>query len=479
MEIEFDNDIWNITKIGEIPVDSENKYLLKVSNTLILTGRVPSNSVDNQKIKINDKEIAIRYLDGTHIKANEIIVNSIISIQINLRLGLVTISSTPQPIEFIDKTVVKIANSVIGLNGRWRIRQISDILIEDSYDITWKSKLPDNLVLLFQVPSDSVSNQMIEIGGSDYLLNYISGVSVAEGDIRKDTILTIYGNTFSNKLYLPSFPSTQAQQEADYTEVNNRIDREIQTRQKLDNELTTFKTETSENFTITNNNIINLRNGIETIVSERFAKKESPELTGTPRTPTAEEGNTSTQIANTEYVMRAITSLIDSSPESLNTLSELSRALNNDANFARTITNKIGEKLDKVGGNITGTLTLLNDSRVLGNQYTSPALVVGGIYNNEHLEIGKNQIQSKESDKTPTELYINEGGGLVIIGESGLRVIGNLEVYGNIRVKGMIESEGEVKAPTFNGTATSAVVAFNIPTEDLGGNIWLASGDNN
>lgn len=66
----------------------------------------------------------------------------------------------------------------------------------------------------------------------------------------------------------------------------------------------------------------------------------------------------------------------------------------------------------------------------------------------------------------------------MIIGESGLRVIGNLEVYGNIRVKGMIESEGEVKAPTFNGTATSAVVAFNIPTEDLGGNIWLASGDN-
>lgn len=177
--------------------------------------------------------------------------------------------------------------------------------------------------------------------------------------------------------------------------------------------------------------------------------------------------------------MRAITSLIDSSPDNLNTLAELSRALNNDANFARTITNKLSEKLDKVGGNISGTLTLLNDSRVLGNQFTNPALVVGGEYNNEHLEIGKNQIQSKESDKTPAELYINEGGGLVIIGETGLRIIGDLEVYGNIKVLGNIESEGKIKAPEFDGVASSAVVAYNIPTSDMGGNIWIASGDNN
>lgn len=153
--------------------------------------------------------------------------------------------------------------------------------------------------------------------------------------------------------------------------------------------------------------------------------------------------------------------------------------MNNDANFARTITNKLSEKLDKVGGNISGTLTLLNDSRVLSNQYTNPALVIGGEYNREHLEIRKNQIQSKESDKTPAELYINEGGGLVIIGETGLRIIGDLEVYGNVRVKGMIESEGKMKSPEFDGTASAANVAYNIPTEDMGGNIWIASGDNN
>lgn len=473
MEIEFENNIWKITKIGEIPVDSENKYLLKVSNTLILTGRVPSNSIDNQKIKINDKEIAIRYLDGTHIKENEIIVNSVISIQINLKMGLVTISSTPQPIEFIDKTVVKVANAVIGLNGRWRIRNIGDIEITDSHDITWKDKLPDRLMMIVQIPSNSVANQMIEIGGRDYSLMYISGVPVTENDFQKDTILTIYGNLSSNKLYIPAFPSTQAQHEMDYTEVNNRIDKEIQDRENLDNELTVFKTETSENFTETDLKINDLRNNINGIVGEVYATKESPKLTGIPQTPTAEEGDSTNQIANTEYVMRAIASLINSSPEALNTLSELSQALDNDPNFARSMTNRLGEKLDKVGGVVSGTLVLINDSIVLSNQYTRPALVIGGSYLDSHLEIGKNQIQSKESDRTVSTLLVNEGGGLVVIGEGGLKIKGDLEVEGNVKVRGSMESESKIKAPEFDGIAKVAITAYNIPTSDVGGNIWV------
>ena len=478
MEIELEEENkWNITKIGEIPVDENNDYLMKVSNTLILTGTVPTNSVDNQKIRINDKEMTIRYLDGTSIKANEIIINSVISIQVNLRLGLATISSTPQPIEFVDKTVVKVATAVVGLNGRWRIRRIGDVEIADSTDISWKTNLPEKIVMIVQIPSNSSNNQIIEIGGLDYSLNYISGVPVVENDFQKDIILTIYGNLSSNKLYIPAFPSTQAQQQADYTEVNNRIDLEIQDRESLNNELNTFKGETSTNFINTNNNIVNLRNNIETIVSTNFAKKESPVFSGIPRTPTPTEGDTSNQIATTEYVMRAISNLIDSSPETLNTLAELSQALGNDPNFVTTITNKLAEKLNITGGYITGTLILVNDSTVLSNQYNSPALVIGGTRTDPHLEIGRNQIQSKQSDKESAQFYINEGGGLVIIGEGGLRIIGDLEVEGNVRVSGMIESESKMKAPEFDGVATSAVVAYNLPTKDVGGNIWIFSNE--
>lgn len=74
------------------------------------------------------------------------------------------------------------------------------------------------------------------------------------------------------------------------------------------------------------------------------ANLSSPAFTDKPTTPTADEGDKSQQIANTEFVMRAIASLIDSSPEALNTLNELARALGNDPNFATTVTNALAGK---------------------------------------------------------------------------------------------------------------------------------------
>lgn len=74
------------------------------------------------------------------------------------------------------------------------------------------------------------------------------------------------------------------------------------------------------------------------------ADLNSPVFTGIPAAPTAAENDSSQQIANTEFVMRAITSLIDSSPEALNTLNELAQALGNDPNFATTVTNALAGK---------------------------------------------------------------------------------------------------------------------------------------
>lgn len=74
------------------------------------------------------------------------------------------------------------------------------------------------------------------------------------------------------------------------------------------------------------------------------ADLNSPVFTGIPAAPTAAENDSSRQIANTEFVMRAIASLIDSSPEALNTLNELAQALGNDPNFATTVTNALAGK---------------------------------------------------------------------------------------------------------------------------------------
>lgn len=74
------------------------------------------------------------------------------------------------------------------------------------------------------------------------------------------------------------------------------------------------------------------------------ADLNSPVFTGTPAAPTAAEGDRSQQIANTEFVMRAIAALVGSSPEALDTLNELAQALGNDPNFATTVTNALAGK---------------------------------------------------------------------------------------------------------------------------------------
>ena len=78
-------------------------------------------------------------------------------------------------------------------------------------------------------------------------------------------------------------------------------------------------------------------------------------VTGETTVPTANVGNKSKTVANTEFVQNTIASLVDSAPETLNTLNELANALNNDPNFATTITNLIAEKESKQDAGVAHT----------------------------------------------------------------------------------------------------------------------------
>ena len=53
-------------------------------------------------------------------------------------------------------------------------------------------------------------------------------------------------------------------------------------------------------------------------------------------------GPDTNKIASQSYVSTAVANLVDSSPDSLNTLNELAAALNDDASFSTTINNLIG-----------------------------------------------------------------------------------------------------------------------------------------
>lgn len=67
----------------------------------------------------------------------------------------------------------------------------------------------------------------------------------------------------------------------------------------------------------------------ETYVDDAISNIPAPDLTG---------------YATEEYVDTAVSALVDSAPEVLDTLNELATALNNDENFATTVTNSIANK---------------------------------------------------------------------------------------------------------------------------------------
>lgn len=81
-----------------------------------------------------------------------------------------------------------------------------------------------------------------------------------------------------------------------------------------------------------------------TVDLSAYATLNSPTFTGTPLAPTANAGTNTTQIATTAFVKTEINNLIDAAPASLDTLNELAAALNDDDNFATTVTNQIATK---------------------------------------------------------------------------------------------------------------------------------------
>ncbi|MBE6043533.1 MAG: hypothetical protein E7216_04775 [Clostridium thermopalmarium] len=56
------------------------------------------------------------------------------------------------------------------------------------------------------------------------------------------------------------------------------------------------------------------------------------------------------QVFTKEEVLQKIQDVIGAAPEALDTLQEIAEALNNDANFAGTITNELSKKVDKIEG---------------------------------------------------------------------------------------------------------------------------------
>lgn len=109
-------------------------------------------------------------------------------------------------------------------------------------------------------------------------------------------------------------------------------------------------------------------------------------VTGQTTVPTANEGNSSKAIANTEFVAKSLAALVNGAPDQLNTLNELAKALGNDANFSATITAELAKKLNSAEAESTyATKTEAgvpyqikrNTAYEVGDVLTSPSLPPG------------------------------------------------------------------------------------------------------
>ena len=119
---------------------------------------------------------------------------------------------------------------------------------------------------------------------------------------------------------------------------------------------------------------------LETVELPLKADLASPSFTGSPKVPTAAQGNSSQIIASTSFVQTAIAALVASAPGTLDTLKELAAALGNDPNFATTITNLIAEKLDKTANAVSATKAVQDGyGNNIVSTYATKTEMTGGI----------------------------------------------------------------------------------------------------
>lgn len=99
---------------------------------------------------------------------------------------------------------------------------------------------------------------------------------------------------------------------------------------------------------------------VQAAIQELFALKaelSSPHFTGVPTAPTATLGTNTTQIATTAFVKAAIDGLIGGASSLLDTLVEIDNAINNDPNFATTLTTALAGK-QPLAANLTSLAAL-------------------------------------------------------------------------------------------------------------------------
>jgi hypothetical protein len=200
----------------------------------------------------------------------------------------------------------------------------------------------------------------------------------------------------------------------------------------------------------------------------------NPALTGTPTAPTAASGTNTKQIATTEFVSTAISSLISSAPSTLDTLNELANALGDDPNFATSITNSIATKAPIVSPSFTGTVKTSNNTidDSLGNASILGNLVVSHGAVNTTSQSGTIQLADATISKTYGGAF-NFSSSITATGFNG-SLNGNASTATKLQTARTIAiSGGASGSATFDGSSN---ITINAIVNDIQGHTLATAG---
>lgn len=168
------------------------------------------------------------------------------------------------------------------------------------------------------------------------------------------------------------------------------------------------------------------------------------------------EGGTSQTFATESYVDTSVSNLVDTAPDTLNTLNELAAALGDDANFATTVTNSLAGKSDTShthsylstsGGTVSGDIT--------ASRYYSTSNGAGTNYRlGDDCWIGDINVANttrltgvQNSDRA----YLQFGNSGQKLGQAGS---GNLTWEGGMVVSGYLQGDAVVGAVRIGANGT-------------------------
>lgn len=214
------------------------------------------------------------------------------------------------------------------------------------------------------------------------------------------------------------------------------------------------------------------------------ANRHNPTFTGTVKAPTPASDSNDTSVSTTAWVRQAIAELVDSSPETLDTLSEIAAALGNDPNFATTMTNQLAGKqplsplltaiaavttaANKLpyftGSNQVGLADFTSTARdLLAKGSTADIINFLGLKTTVDKAAGAMQRSSNGADIPDKATFAKNIG---LSAETYLKYNGDMAIDADLNTFGPVETSMGVWS---KGTSTNATIAKNFPEENAVG----------